>query len=196
MRSSSASTTTSLPLPSSSTLNARLRTFLPVLASANVALDAIVAERGPAAVDIEAVDEGAAHIAMEVALTELAEDDDGADSSSSSDDSSSSSSDSSSKKDGGGGGGAGAGVSRVSRVSSFRIQEVGGGDGGGNGDGSAGAATGGVSIKTSDIKDNNNVDDIPSGEWLTGAALDLRRNDIMRLIAASGSAAETSKIET
>ena len=114
-------------LPLSSGLSARLRSFLPTLASANVALEALVLERGTAAVDIEAVDEDAPHIAMDLAVAELAE---GADyDSSSSDDEASSDED-----------GKGAGAGAGSRKLRAKIQEVGGSGAGAGVGAGAGAA--------------------------------------------------------
>jgi hypothetical protein len=153
------------------------------MASANAALDAVVAEKGAGAVDIEAVDEGKPHIAMEVAIAELGEDT-----------SSSSSSDSGGDEVGSESCGLEAGVGEVARSGRRRrplIIDMGGdgcakardGDelderdaasvdraGAAAGSSDAGSATGG---------------DVPSGQWITGTALQMRRKEIMRLIAAA-----------
>ncbi len=170
-------------------LGARLRAFLPAMASANAALDAVVAEKGAGAVDIEAVDEGKPHIAMEVAIAELGED-------------SSSSSDSGADEVGGESCGLG-GVGEVARSGRRRrpiIIDV-------EGDGRA-AARDGEELDERDAASVDSADaaasaaatrsatggDVPSGQWITGAALKMRRKDIMRLIAAAdggGAAAAT-----
>lgn len=161
--------------PSSSALSSRLRSFLPALASANAALETRIAADGAASVDIEAVAPGSAHIAMDLAVAELA-------SGSELDSSDGSESELGVDATGVGRGGAGAGAASTAAARRIRIQEVGGGAAAGDAleiGGSAAASGVGSGAAAAAAAA------LPSGEWITGAALAANRADIFKLIAAS-----------
>lgn len=67
-------------MPPNGDLMSRLQAFLPAMKSANAELQSRVETEGPAAVDIEHVEEDAPHIAMDVAIAEVASSDSDADS--------------------------------------------------------------------------------------------------------------------
>lgn len=166
-------------LPPSSALSSRLRSFLPALASANAALETRIAANGAASVDIEEVAPGSAHIAMDLAVAELA-------SGSELDSSDESESDSGVDATGVGGGGAGVGAGSKAAAAArrLRIEEIGGGAHTGDdlleSDSAAAGLETGFGVGGSAVEAA-----LPSGEWITGAALAANRADIFKLIAAS-----------
>jgi hypothetical protein len=172
-----------LPPPGPSALAARLSQFLPAMERANAALAARIEAEGAAAVDIEAVPEGAAsHIEMNVALAELPE---GAGSGGSS------SEEESEGEGGGGGGGGGGGRRRAPRIEELSAT-AGGGGGGGGGSGSGGGGSGGGASGSEEDSGSDCGEGLPAGKWITGAALEqLQREDIMRLLS-SGVAADAA----
>ena len=158
-----------------SALHARLQHFLPALAHANSELSARIASEGAAAVRVE-IEEGTAeseqqHIEMHLAVGELPSDD----------------SDSEEERGGGGEGEGGAGGSRGRRPGRPRIEllrSAGGAGAEGSGMGAGEPGVGEEEEEEEEEEDGPPGAGFPEGKWITGKALEKRKDEILRLLAA------------